>query len=253
MSTYDLEEQERISALKDWWDKWGNWVTAGVVATLVGVVGVQLYRYYQKSQSLQAETLFKSVKKTGEEVAAGKDAANKEGVKDSKKLSDAVSALVDKFPGTFQATEAQLMAAKAAFEAGDFASAKTQLQWVIDNGRDTHRTLARVRLAAVMLETKDYDGALKTLEGAKDEAFQSVTADLKGDIYAAQGKRAEARASYQIAVEKADARSSLKAISQAKLDAFGGTDESKKVAIKDDAKSGEKNAKDGKDSKGITK
>ena len=253
MSTYDLEEQERISALKDWWDKWGNWVTAGVAAILVAVVGVQAYRYYQKSQGEQAETLFKSVKKTGEEVnasraAASKDAANKDAVKDSKKLTDAVGALVEKFPGTFQATEAQLMAAKAAFEAGDFATAKTQLQWVVDNGRDTHRAIARVRLAIVMLETKDYDGALKTLEGVKDEAFQSVAADLKGDIYAAQGKRSEARASYQIAVEKADTRSALKIISQAKLDAFGGADESKKVDAKADAKTDAKT-----DAKGITK
>ena len=32
MSAYDLEEQERISALKDWWDKWGNWVYLAAAA-----------------------------------------------------------------------------------------------------------------------------------------------------------------------------------------------------------------------------
>ena len=30
MSAYDLEEQERIDALKDWWDKWGVWVYAAI-------------------------------------------------------------------------------------------------------------------------------------------------------------------------------------------------------------------------------
>ena len=234
MSTYDLEEQERISALKDWWEKWGNWVSTGVVVVVLGVVGVQGYRYYQKSQTEQAEVLFKSVKKTADEVTASKE---------SKKLSDAVNTLVEKFPGTFQATEAQLMAAKAAFEAGDFAAAKNHLQWVVDKGRDTHRNTARLRLATVMLETKDYDGALKTLEGVKEDAFQSSAADLKGDIFAAQGKRDDARAAYQLAVDKADARSALKVISQAKLDAFGGADASKKPDPR----------ADGKDSKGTTK
>ena len=237
MSTYDLEEQERISALKDWWEKWGNWVSTGVVVALLGVVGVQGYRYYQKSQTEQAEVLFKSVKKTADEVTASKE---------SKKLSDAVNTLVEKFPGTFQATEAQLMAAKAAFDAGDFAAAKSHLQWVVDKGRDTHRTIARLRLASVMLETKDYDGALKTLEGVKEDAFQSSVADLKGDIFAAQGKRDEARAAYQLAVDKADTRSALKAISQAKLDAFGGADASKKPDSKTDSK-------ESKDNKGTTK
>jgi hypothetical protein len=37
-----------------------------------------------------------------------------------------------------------------------------------------------------------------------------------------QGKRDEARAAYQVAAERAGERSPLKAISQAKLDAFGG-------------------------------
>lgn len=240
MSTYDLEEQERISALKDWWDKWGNWVSTGVVVVVLGIVSVQGYRYYQKSQTEQAEVLFKSVKKTADEVTASKE---------SKKLSDAVNTLVEKFPGTFQATEAQLMAAKAAFEAGDFAAAKSHLQWVVDKGRDTHRTTARLRLATVMLETKDYDGALKTLEGVKEDAFQSSSADLKGDIFAAQGKRDDARAAYQMAVDKADTRSALKAISQAKLDAFGGSDASKKPESKSDGK----DSKESKDNKGTTK
>lgn len=226
MSTYDLEEQERISALKDWWDQWGTWVTAVLVAGVVILASVFGYREYQKSQADQAEVLFRSVKKTAEETAASKEV---------KKLSDAVNTLAEKFPGTFQATEGQLMAAKATFDAGDFATTKTHLQWVIDKGRETHRVIAQIRLATVLLETKDYEGALKMVDAVKDEAFIPIATDLKGDIFAAQGKRDEARAAYQTAVEKSEDRSALKAISQAKLDAAGGPDESKKA--KSDTKS----------------
>jgi len=226
MAAYDLEEQERIDALKDWWDKWGNWVYAGVGAFVIGVAAVQGWRYYEAKQNADAEVLFKSVEKTAQEVAASKD---------SKKLSEAATAMAEAYPRTFQATDAKLLAAKAAFDAGDLASAKTHLQWVVDHGRETFKPLARIRLAAVLLDDKKYDEALKTLDQLKDAGYASMVADLRGDILAAQGKKDEARAAYQIAVDKATDRSPLKPISQAKLDAFGGSPP-KPVEAKADAK-----------------
>ena len=122
MAAYDMEEQERIDALKDWWAKWGTWIYAAIGAFLVGVLAVQGWRYYQKSQGEQAEVLFKSVQKTAQEGAAAKE---------TKKLSEAASAMAEKFPNTFYASEAQLMAAKASFDANDFAAAKKHLQWFL--------------------------------------------------------------------------------------------------------------------------
>jgi predicted negative regulator of RcsB-dependent stress response len=127
------------------------------------------------------------------------------------------------------------MAAKAAFDADALTEAKTHLQWVVDKGQTSHQPIARVRLAAVLFDEKKYDDALKMLDAIKVEAFSSLAADLKGDILAAQGRRDEARAAYQMAVDKADARSPLKPISQAKLDAFGGATE-KMAEAKTDAK-----------------
>ena len=236
MAAYDLEEQERIDALKDWWDKWGNWIYAAIGAFAIGVAGVQGFRLYEAKQQADAEVLFKSVEKTAQEVAASKE---------SKKLNEAAAAMADAYPRTFQATDAKLLAAKAAFEAGDLAAAKSNLQWVVDNGRDTYKPIARIRLAAVLFDDKKFDDALKTLDQVKDEGFLSMVADLRGDILAAQGKKEEARAAYQVAVEKSNDRSPLKSISQAKLDAFGGMPP-KPEEPKVDAKSA---GKDGKGSK----
>ncbi len=224
MSTYDLEEQERLAELKDWWDKWNVWIYAAIAAVLLGVAGVYGWREFQKSQNDQAEVALKSVKQIAKDNAAATD---------SKKLSDAASTLADKFPTTFQAIEAQLLAAKAAFAVNDFAAAKTHLQWVVDKGRETHRNIARLRLATVLLEMKNYEDALKTLDAVRDDAYISAAADLKGDVLAVQGRRDEARAAYQVAIEKSDPRNALKAVSQAKLDALGGAVDAKKA---DDAK-----------------
>ena len=225
MAAYDLEEQERIDALKDWWTKWRAAVVFAVGAFLVGVLGVQGWRYYGKSQGEQAEVMFKSVEKTAQEGAA---------TKDFKKLSDAASAMGEKFPNAFYASEAQLMAAKASFDGNDLATAKKHLQWVIDKGPAVHTNVAKVRLASVLLEEKKFDEALKVLDSVKDDAFASMAADLRGDVLVSQARRDEARAAYQIAVEKAGDRSPMKALSQAKLDAVGGSN--KPVEKKADAK-----------------
>lgn len=228
MATYDLEEQERLAALKDWWDKWRSWVIVCVAAFLIGVFGMHSYRAYQESQSTDAEKLMKSVQKAAEEAAA---------TKDSKKLSEAAKALADKFGGTFYATDAQLIAAKAAFENNDMAAAKAHLQWVVDKGGEGYRAVARVRLASVLLDEKNYDEALKTLDGVKEEAFLSSAADLRGDVLLASGKKEEARAAYQLAVEKAAERSAIKQNVQSKLDSLGGTTKGDvKVEAKADTK-----------------
>ena len=80
----------------------------------------------------------------------------------------------------------------------------------------------RLRLAGVLLDDKKFAEALKLLEQVKEEGFEAMVADLRGDVFAAEGRRDEARAAYQIAVDKADTRSPMKAISQSKLDASGG-------------------------------
>src|SRR5258708_39992598 len=115
MSTYDLEEQERIAALKDWWDKWSKLVLGAAIVALVARAGTFFYKDYQKSQAGKAEVLFTSVQKTAQEAAGGKD---------SKKLSSAATALADQYPGSFYATEAQLLAARSAVEAKDLAAAE---------------------------------------------------------------------------------------------------------------------------------
>jgi predicted negative regulator of RcsB-dependent stress response len=122
----------------------------------------------------------------------------------------------------FAASEAALLSAKAAFDAGDLAGARKHLEWVIDKGVEEHRGVARLRLAAVLLEDKKYDEALRVLDANKDEAFAAPAADMRGDIMFAQGRVDEARAAYKLASEKAAPRSPVKSIADTKLNALGG-------------------------------
>jgi len=82
--------------------------------------------------------------------------------------------------------------------------------------------LARLRLASIRLDEKKFDEALKLLETKHSAALETLYADLRGDIMVAQGKTAEARAAYKMAIEKSLPNSSYRSVVQIKLDALGG-------------------------------
>jgi predicted negative regulator of RcsB-dependent stress response len=203
--SYDFEEQERIAELKGWWEDNRWYVLGAIVAAVLAFLGFRGYQYWTASRADDAAAMY---------AAAAKEPKEQQRA--------AFDGLVAKHPGSFFASEAQLVIAKERFEAGDFAEARKRLEWVVDKGVDEHRGIARVRLAAVLLEEKKYAEALSTLDANKDEAFAAIAADLRGDIMLAQGRIDEARAAYKTAAEKADARSPVKQIAETKLNALGG-------------------------------
>ena len=206
---YDLEEQEQIARLKAWWNQYGTMVFVVVAGCLVTVLAFQGWRYYRAQQTTSASVLYQQMEQAG--LAS-----------DPKRLRDIATEITSKYGGTAYASMAALSAARASVETGDAAGAKTHLKWLIDNAReDEFRDLARLRLAIVLLDEKNYAEALGLVETKPVEAFTGVYAGLKGDILVAKGEPAAARAAYQLAVDKSDAQSSYRAMVQAKLDALG--------------------------------
>lgn len=207
---YDLEEQEKVEAIKAWWTEYGTSLILGVALFVAAVMGAQGWRYYQRSQAEQAATLYLEVEK----AAAARD---------DKKVRAAAAQVMDKYGGTAYGARAALLASRSAYEAGDLAGAKMQLTWVADNAKeDELRDVARLRLAGVYLDEKNYADALKALEAPHGAAFNALFSDMKGDVLAAQGKGAEARSAYQAALEKLDKGSPYRGYIQLKLDTLGG-------------------------------
>ena len=206
--SYDFEEQERIAELKAWWEDNRWYVVGAVVAAILVFAGWRAWQWWSARQAEEAAALFKPVA----EAPRG----------DEQKLAAAAKPLVDRYPGSYFASEAQLAVARAAFDAGHLDEARTRLTWVMDHGAAEHRGVARLRLAAVALDQKKYDEALKLIDGNKDEAFAPLAADLRGDVMLAQGRLDEARASYKLAVDKAGPANPVRSIAGTKLNALGG-------------------------------
>src|SRR5215831_18816054 len=193
----DLEEQEQVEELKAWWKQHGSMITAVVVAVAVGFAGWQGWRWYQANQAAHASALYDTLTKAVQ--------AN-----DAKALRDAAGTLVESYPRTPYAPMGALVAARYYFDRSDLKSAKAQLSWVIEHASSQDfKDLARLRLAAVLLDEKAYDEALKTLDAktldAKTAAaYQAQYAALRGDVLVAKNQAADAKAAYKLALEKAD-------------------------------------------------
>ena len=219
MATYDLEEQEQLDELKTWWKMYGNLVTGILVAVALAVVAWQGWNWWQRQQAAQASALFSSLQ------TAGSDA---EGAKRARELA---GELIDKYSSTSYAGMGALVAARTQVDAGDAKNARVQLAWAAENAKDPGlRELARLRLAAVMLDDKAYDEAMKQLAAEPAAPFAPRFAELRGDVFAAQGKTGEARVAYDAALEKFDVlakddetrqRGGYKEVVQAKRDALG--------------------------------
>ncbi|MEK6243079.1 MAG: tetratricopeptide repeat protein [Pseudomonadota bacterium] len=208
---YDLEEQEQLASVKGWWHDNGTRVLAAIAAVAIVVSGWQGWRVWQANQAQEAGAQYDALLK----AAQGGDA---------KALRDAGGTLVESFPRTLYASMGALVAARFHVERADLKNAKAQLQWVVDRSpSDELRDLARLRLAAVLLDEKAHDEALALLEAKRAAPLEAQYAALKGDILVAKNKPADAKAAYRLALEKTDQRSAAFRNSvQLRLDALGG-------------------------------
>jgi predicted negative regulator of RcsB-dependent stress response len=207
---YDHEEQEQLATLKAWWNNYGNLVTWVLIIALAAYAGWSGWTSYQNKQATQAGVLYEELQ-------------NAVNANDKEKVQRIAADMQSKFDSTAYAQMTALVAAKFAYESKDLPTAKSQLQWVIDHGQgDAYKSIAKVRLAGILLDEKAYDEGLKVLSGSFPEQFAGMVDDRKGDILVAQNKLDEARTAYRTALEKTEEKSPGRQLIQIKLDAIGG-------------------------------
>ena len=208
MAAYDLEEQEQLAELKAWWKQNGTLVLGTVAAVLVLIAAWNGWRWYQRSQALEAAALYENLQTVAR-------------MNDGKAVRDAAGGILEKYAGTAYAPLAALVSAKVNYQAGDVKTARAQLQWAVDNARQEEvRAVARLRLATVLMDDNAYDEAMKIVEAKPAEVFEALFASMRGDILSAQKKRAEARTAYRAAAEKAT-DAAFRETLRLKLDALG--------------------------------
>ncbi len=205
----DLEEQEQLDQLKHFWKQYGNLITWVLIAIMAAYAGWNGYHYWQRNQSGQASALYDELERL---TAQG----------DPDKVQRAFTDMKDKFGGTTFALQAGLLTAKVLDEAGKADQSKAALTWVADKASDpAYQAIARLRLAAVLAQAKDYPAAMSRLDGDFPAAFAPLVADRKGDLLMLQNKPTQARAEYEKAYKGFGDRTEYRRLVEIKLTALG--------------------------------
>jgi predicted negative regulator of RcsB-dependent stress response len=219
-TSLDLQEQEQLEDLKAFWKQYGNLITWLLILVFGALAAWNGWNLWQRNQADKASELYAQLERAAQ---AG----------DATLTGKAFSDLRDRYPRTVQAQQGGLLAAKVQFDKGQADAARATLGWLADNAQqDEYKTVARLRLAALLAEQQQYDAALKQLDGATAPEFAGLVADRRGDILAAQGKKDEAKAAYQSAYKTLADTVEYRRLVEAKLTALGAAPAASAAAAK---------------------
>ena len=205
--TYDLQEQEHLATFRAWWDKYGTIVLVAVTAVLLAFAAWNGWRWYERREAAAATAVYEQVVRALEANEAAR-------------VRELASRLSRDYAGTAFAAMAALHAARIEQEGNDLPAARARLQWVVDeSGQRELVPIARVRLAGILLDGKNYAEALKVLAAEPPPEHRVAFADRRGDVLYAQGRADEARAAWQQALKHAEPQHPLRPLIELKLEA----------------------------------
>ena len=210
MATHlDLEEQEQLDEIKHFWKQYGNAITWLIIVVMGAYAGWNGYQYWQRQQSIKAAALFDEVERSLSTA-------------DTAKLERAFNDMKERFPSTHYASQSALLTAQALQSAEKWDAAGLALKWASDNASDpASAQLARLRLANLQIQQKNFDAAIQTLSKPFTPAYAGLAADSQGDAYLAQNKTPEAIKSYTEAFAKLDESNDYRRLVLAKLNVLG--------------------------------
>jgi predicted negative regulator of RcsB-dependent stress response len=205
----DLQEQEQLDELKAFWKQYGNLITWLLILALGAFAAFNGWNWWQREQGVKASAMVDALVQAAE---AG----------DVDRTTRVLADLKDRYGRTAQAQQGALLAARVQLDKQQADAALATLAWVGENATDAeYRSIARLRAAGILLDRKQYDEALKHLEGAQSPNFAALVADRRGDVLTAQGKAAEARAAYESAYKTMAPTLEYRRLVEAKLTALG--------------------------------
>lgn len=209
MATFDLDEQEQLDALQQFWRSYGRIVMAVVLAVVVGFGSTKWWEYQNKTEAQSASATFNKLEAV-------------QTVEDIDLISSLSEEIISEYGDTYYADLARLNLAKTEVDVGNSDGAIKLLRGVVDDSRDSSLVaLARLRLAALYVMTEQFDLAMSALDGDADAAMSGLFADIRGDIYAAQDLHDEARGAYQEALSLLQEGNPWVDIVQIKIDSLG--------------------------------
>ena len=209
-----LTEEEQLDAIKAWWKE--NWLLVIVPAVVIFIgYGSWSYYGYQKEQNAlvgaeKYQELLDSIANTGTQPLSDEKVA---------KAKTLASGIIADHSGSMYADLANMIVARFEMDDKNYAAAEAALNEVVKSSdNDSVVSLAKARLAKVLLAKGDYDKALGYVASAEQSSFKAQYAEIRGDIYSAKGNAAAAKTAYEEAMSSfVDSQRDRRSIVELKL------------------------------------
>ena len=184
VETYNAHDQGEV--VKKWLQENGSAIVMGLVIAFGGLFGFKQWQTWQETSRQQASYEYEVMGQL-----LGQD-----------QLDAAMTnfqVLKEDHGKTPYASMAALQMARARLEVNQPDLAIGLYEFVVENGYPKAlKTVARERLARVLLDQGQPEEALNMLDGAADiSGFESRFAEVRGDILFSQGRNDEAIVAYQ--------------------------------------------------------
>jgi predicted negative regulator of RcsB-dependent stress response len=188
----DLTDNEAEEQLRRWWSENWLWILGGIALGLAMLWG---WQFWQRSRQELAQ----------HDIAAYQSVITALGQNNFDQAVVEAKALRGDHPASPYADQSDLALARAAVESRKLDEAAQHLRLVMDGSKDVElRSIARSRLARVLIEQAKYDDALGLLDVANAGAYAALYHELRGDAYAGKGDASAARGEYGEAIAAKD-------------------------------------------------
>ncbi len=174
-------DEEKAEELKAWWKANGISVVAGIGLAIAGMFGWQQWQQHNLDQSEGASKVFSKLNKNPND-------------------SELLKKINNEYANSPYAALASLNAAKANCNANNIKACITQLKAASNSTEPNIAIVAKIRLARTLISDKQLDEASNIIASIKATAYNSLTAELNGDLFLAKKEFAKAREAYDKAL-----------------------------------------------------
>lgn len=209
MAALDLEQQAQIDQFKQLWQKYGSLITWVLTLALLAYAGWTWYLYRENEAAVKDSVLYEELDRS---VMQG----------DAKKVATVFADMTSRYPKATYTAHGALLVAQFHAAQGKDNEARAALTWMVDNSKQEELVaVARLRLAGLLLDAKQYDAALAQLKSEMPQEFAALANDRRGDVLSAQGKKTEAIEAYRLAYAAFDADMEYRRFVEGKLTVLG--------------------------------
>ena len=181
----ELIAVEQAEYVKKWCREYGFGILIGIIFAVFISWGWNYWRQAKENNLLKASMQYEHL------IAL---IGTNENISTVNRLADG---LLKNFTYTPYASLAALQLAKLAVNKNNLTEAENKLIWVIDHGHNqTLQSIARLRLARILLTQNQANEALNILSQNEDKAYIPIFFEEKGDILNNLGHSKQALQSY---------------------------------------------------------